>query len=66
MVIKRDGKVIYLDEPTKPMPIVRRVKLGVTGPMLTRGVQLEAPKALPKFLDVFKRAPTIQLPKGLR
>ena len=66
MIVKRDGKVVYLDEPTKPMPIVRRVNLGVSGPTLTAGTQLETPRLMPRFMDLFKVAPTIQLPKGIR
>lgn len=67
MIVKREGKIIYLQEPTKPMPIVRRVAIGgLSGPVLTRPEQLAAPKAMPSFMDIFRCAPTIQLPKGLR
>lgn len=66
MIVKRDGKIIHLNEPTRPMPVVRRVSLGLTGPTLTKGVQIAEPRAMPKFMDIFKVAPTIQLPKGLR
>lgn len=66
MIVKRDGKIVHLNEPTRPMPIVRRVSLGLTGPTLTKGVQIAEPRAMPKFMDIFKVAPTIQLPKGLR
>lgn len=66
MIVKRDGKILYLDEPTKPMPVVRRVTLGLNGPTLTKGEQMAKPEKMPNFLDVFKSAPTIQLPRGLR
>jgi hypothetical protein len=66
MIEKKDGVFIYHNEPTKPMPIVRRVALGVDGPKMLPGKQMEAPRTMPKFLDLFRVAPRITLPKGLR
>lgn len=66
MIVKRDGVILYLDAPTKPMPIVRRVELGgLTGPVLSKPVQHAAPRSMPKFMEIFRAAPTIRLPKGL-
>ena len=67
MIIKKDGVVSYLSEPTKPMPVVRRVHLSlVSGARMTKAEQIQAPGRMPSFLDIFARAPTIQLPRGLR
>ena len=67
MIEKRDGQIIYNPEPTKPMPVVRRVSLSLVGPpKMMAGVQMEKPRSMPKFIDLFKTAPTINLPKGLR
>jgi hypothetical protein len=49
------------------MPVVRRVALGgLSGPVLTRPEQRATPRLMPTFDDVFRRAPTIQLPRGLK
>ena len=66
MIEKKDGVFIYHTEPTKPMPVVRRVSLGVDGPKMLPGKQLEAPRLMPKFVDVFRSATKVTLPKGLR
>jgi hypothetical protein len=66
MIEKKDGKFIYHNEPTKPMPVVRRIALGVDGPKMLPGKQAEVPRSMPKFVDLFRVAPTINLPKGLR
>jgi hypothetical protein len=66
MIVKRDGKIVYLEEPTKPMPVVRRVSLGLGGPTLTTGTQHETPRLMPRFSDLFKVPKIIQLPKGLK
>jgi hypothetical protein len=63
MIEKVDGVIIYHKEPTKPMPIVRKVALGLDGPKMMTGRQLDKPKLMPDFSDVFRVKPTIKLPK---
>jgi len=63
MITKKLGKLIYHAKPTKPMPIVRKVSLGLDGPRLTVGRQMDAPKLMPHFSDVFRVKKTINLPK---
>jgi len=63
MIEKVDGKIIYHKEPTKPMPIVRKVALGLDGPKLLIGRQMDKPRLMPDFKDIFRVKPTINLPK---
>jgi hypothetical protein len=53
-VVKRDWKIIYLDEPTKKPDIVMRVHIGDTGkPTIVRVDALPVVKQMPKLFQSF-------------
>ena len=61
MIEKIDGKIVYHSEPTRPMPIVHKVSLGINGPKLLCVRQISLPKTLPSFGDMFRVPKTIDL-----
>jgi hypothetical protein len=63
MIKKVDGKIIYSDTPTKPIPLIRKIVMSAAGPTVRTFEQKQAPTAMPKFMEIFKREQTLPLPR---
>lgn len=62
MIEKKGGELIYHEQPTKPMPALRRFVLGSDGPKVLLSRQLEAPRVMPRFSSVFASDAPPKLP----
>jgi hypothetical protein len=65
MVKKENYKIIYLDEPTRPMTPIRKVSLGLNGPKLMKPDNVKI-SLMPSFKDVFSVKPTIDFSKIMK
>lgn len=63
MVKKEDGVMIYLDQPTKSIAVIRQVLMGASGPFVKTFEARQAPTAMPKFKEIFNREPLLPLPR---
>ena len=53
MIQKVDGKIVRLSEPTKPMPVIRRVTLGLDGHIGTQVKPTPKPQTLARLRSRF-------------